>query len=82
VTLFVCFYEYNSFFTLVQASGENKEDEKIFAHLKNVELELDPVSKRNYSIVLTFSDNEWFTNSTLKKTFIYDPADELGQEPI
>lgn len=64
-----------------QSSGENKDDEKIFAYLKNVELEFDKESTRNFSVVLTFTDNEWFTNNVLKKTFIYDETDPLGEEP-
>ena len=50
--------------------------------MKNVELEFDKDSTRNFSVVLTFTDNEWFTNTVLKKTFIYDEKDELEEEPV
>ena len=50
----------------------NSKDEEIIKHLKDVRLQLD--NKTNFTIFFEFAPNEFFTQTTLSKSYEYDQA--------
>ena len=50
----------------------NEKDEEILKHLKDVRLQLD--NKTNFTIFFDFEPNEFFSQTTLSKSYEYDQS--------
>lgn len=54
-----------------------EKDEEVLQHLTDVKVarEFQGAKEKSMTLTFTFSDNEWFSNSTLTKKFILDERD-------